>query len=126
MVVTENVLDLDPADAATQQVVTDWLGGTGNYEWPGLVSLNAVDPSVADPSDPFAMLMHTEATSSSVAYDKVTDVQGFALNVKFGLAFGADFTMERLGDDRHRGRLPRGPSKPDGTRPAVPYEACVK
>ena len=125
VVVTENVLDLDPADAATQQVVTDWLGGTGNYEWPGLVSLNAVDPSVADPSDPFAMLMHTEATSSSVAYDKVTDVQGFALNVKFGLAFGADFTMESSQTSATEAAY-LGAPKPDGTRPAVPYEACVK
>ncbi|WP_030527489.1 hypothetical protein LG324_08690 [Phycicoccus jejuensis] len=125
VVVTENVLALDPSDAATQQVVTDWLGGSGNYEWPGLVSLGAVDPSVADPSDPFAMLMHTDATSSTVAYDKVTDVQGFALNVKFGLAFGADFSMESSETTATEAAY-LGAPRPDGTRPVVPYEACVE
>lgn len=125
VVVTENVLDLDPSDAANQQIVTDWLGGNGDYAWPGLVSLNAVDPSVADPSDPFAMLMHNEATSSSVAYDKVTDVQGFALNVKFGLAFGADFTMESS-DTKATEAAYLGAPRPDGTRPVIPFEACVQ
>ena len=125
VVVTETTLQLDPEDAASQQIVTDWLGGTGNYAYPGLISLNAVDPSQADPDDPFAMLMHNNATSSTVAYDQVTDAQGFALNVKFGLAFGADFTMESEETTATEAAY-LGAPQPDGTRPAVPYEACVE
>ncbi|NHA69449.1 hypothetical protein [Phycicoccus flavus] len=125
VVVTETVLRLDPSDAANQRIVTDWLGGTGDFAYPGLLSLNAVDPSVADPDDPFAMLMHTDATSSSVAYDKVSDVQAFALNVKFGLAFGADFTMESNETTATEATY-LGAPQPDGTRPVIPYEACVQ
>ena len=50
---------------------------------------------------------------------------GFALNVKFVLAFGDDFTMESSETTATEAAY-LGAPKPDGTRPVVPYEACVK
>lgn len=124
VVVTETALAIDPDDAASQQTVRDWMGGSGDYQHPGLISLNMVDPSTADPDDPFAMLLHNNATSSTIAYDKVTDVAGFALNVKFGLAFGADFSMESS-DTTASEATYLGAPRPDGTRPVIDYTQCV-
>jgi hypothetical protein len=124
VVVTETTLAIDPDDAASQQTVRDWMGGDGDYEWPGLISLNMVDPSTADPADPFAMLLHNHATSSTIAYDKVTDVAGFALNVKFGLAFGVDFSMENS-DTTATEATYLGAPRPDGTRPVIDFSECV-
>lgn len=124
VVVTETTLAIDPEDSASQDIVRDWMGGDGDYQWPGLISLNMVDPSTADPDDPFAMLLHNNATSATVAYDHVTDAAGFALNVKFGLAFGADFSMESSETTATEATY-LGPPNPDGTRPVVDFSECV-
>ena len=124
VVVTETTLAIDPDDAASQQTVRDWMGGDGDYQWPGLVSLNMVDPSTADPTDPFAMLLHNSATSSTIAYDEVTDTAGFALNVKFGLAFGVDFSMENSETTASEATY-LGAPRPDGTRPVIDFSECV-
>ena len=125
VVVTETTLQIDPDDTASQQIVQDWMGGDGDFAYPGLINLNMVNPAQADPSDPFAMLLHNNATSSSVAYDHVTDAQGFALNVKFGLAFGADFTMQSDETTATEATY-LGAPQPDGTRPILDFSECVK
>ena len=83
-----------------------------------------VDPPAADPDDPFAMLLHNSATSSTIAYDQVSDVAGFALNVKFGLAFGVDFSMESSQTSASEATY-LGAPRPDGTRPVIDYSECV-
>ena len=83
-----------------------------------------VDPSTADPDNAFAMLLHNNATSSTIAYDKVTDVAGFALNVKFGLAFGVDFSAENSETTASEATY-LGAPRPDGTRPVLDYTECV-
>jgi len=125
VVVTETTLAIDPSDTTSQQVVQDWMGGNGDFQWPGLINLNMVDPSSADPTDPFAMLLHNDATSSTIAYDHVTDAQGFALNVKFGLAFGADFSMESS-ETTATEAVYLGAPQPDGTRPPIDFTECVE
>ncbi|MGE9809220.1 hypothetical protein [Janibacter sp. G1551] len=124
VVVTETTLALDPENAEQQQIATDWLGGTGNYEWPGLISLNDANPAQADPDDPFGTLLFENATSSSIAYDHVTDVAGFALNVKFGMAFGVDFSMENSETTATEATY-LGAPRADGTRPVLDYTECV-
>lgn len=124
VVVTETTLAIDPSDTASQQVVQDWMGGNGDFDYPGLIKLNMIDPSQADPNDPMSMLMHNNATSSTIAYDNVTDVQGFALNVKFGLAFGVDFSMESSETTATEATY-LGAPRPDGTRPVLDYTECV-
>lgn len=124
VVVTETTLVLDPSDTASQQIVQDWMGGNGDFDYPGLISLNMVNPAQADPNDPMSMLLHNNATSSSIAYDNVTDVQGFALNVKFGLAFGVDFSMESSETSATEATY-LGAPRPDGTRPVLDYTECV-
>lgn len=124
VVVTETTLAIDPTDTASQQIVQDWMGGNGDYSYPGLIKLNMIDPSQADPDDPMAMLMHNNATSSTIAYDNVTDVEGFALNVKFGLAFGVDFSKESSETTATEATY-LGAPRPDGTRPVLDYTECV-
>lgn len=125
VVVTETTLSLDPTDQASQQIVTDWMGGSGGHAWPGLIKVNTIDPSTADPNDPFSQLMHDKALSSTIAYDHVTDKAGFALNVKFGLAFGVDFSMQN-DETTAVAATYLGPPGADGVRPDLDYTACVK
>ena len=44
--------------------------------------------------DPFQNLMYTNATVSNVQYDNVSDKTGFAAEVKLGVAFGIDLSLE--------------------------------
>lgn len=124
VVVSEVSLTLDPENAEDQQVVTDWLGGTGNHPWPGVLPLNALDASSADPNDPFSQLLFQQATSTSMAYDHVSDVQKFGFNLKFGLALGADFTMASEESTITEATM-LGAPRADGTRPVLPYTECV-
>lgn len=125
VVVTETTLSLDPTDQVNQQIVTDWMGGTGGHAWPGLIKLNTINPSAADADDPFSQLLHDKAVSSTIAYDHVTDKLGFALNVKFGLAFGVDFSTQS-DETTAVAATYLGPPGADGVRPHLDYTACVK
>ena len=123
MVVTETSLTLDPTDTASQQVVRDWMGGSGGY--PGLIALNSINPATPNPGDPFATLLYTQATSSTVNYDHVTDKQRFALNVKFGLAFGIDISSESSQTSATRATYLGAPAA-DGIRPDLDFLDCVR
>lgn len=125
VVVTEVTLKLDPENHEEQQIVTDWLGGTGNHPWPGALPLAALDASEPVEGDPFSELLFQKATSTSMAYDHVSDVQQFGLNIKLGLALGADFTMSS--DETTITEATRlGAPRSDGTRPVLDYTECVE
>lgn len=124
VVVTETTLVIDPSDTGAQQVVRDWMGGDGDFDYPGLVKLDMIDPSTADPSDPMSMLLHNKATSSTIAYDNVTDVKEFALNVKLGVALGVDLSIENSESTATEATY-LGAPRPDGTRPVLDYTECV-
>lgn len=124
VVVNETTLSLDPESAEDQEVVTDWLGGTGNYEWPGVLPINALDPSQAAPDDPFGQMLFEEATSTSIGYETETDALQFGLNVKFGLALGADFSMASEETSATEATY-LGAPRPDGTRPVLDFTECV-
>lgn len=124
MVVNEITLAVDPEDAEQQGIVTDWLGGTGNPEWPGALPMSALDASQADPDDPFGQLLFDRATSTSMAYDEVGDVTQFGFNIKLGMALGADFTMASE-ESTITGASLLGAPRSDGTRPVLDYTECV-
>ncbi len=125
MVVEETTLPVDPENAQEQKTVTDWLGGNGNHEWPGVLPMNALDPSTVAPDDPFGQMLYEQATSTSIAYDHVSDTQQFGLNVKFGLALGADFSMASEETTATEATY-LGAPRPDGTRPVLDYTDCVE
>lgn len=124
VVVQEITLGLDPEDEEQQQIVTDWLGGTGNYEWPGALPMSALDASRPDTDDPFAQLLYHQATSTAMAYDKVEDVAKFGFNIKVGMALGADFTMSSEETTVTEATY-LGAPRSNGTRPVLPYTECV-
>lgn len=124
VVVDEITLAVDPEDAEQQGIVTDWLGGTGNHEWPGALPMSALDASQEDPDDPFGQLIFDRATSTSMAYDKVGDVTQFGFNIKLGMALGADFTMASEESTITEASL-LGAPRSDGTRPVLDYTECV-
>ena len=123
MVVTETRLKLDPADAASQEAVRDWMGGTHGY--PGLIPLASISPATPGGQDPFATLLHTSASSSTVSYTHVTDKERFALNVKFGMAFGIDVSSESSQTTATRATYLGAPGA-DGVRPSLDFTECVR
>ena len=124
VVVQETTLSLDPDNVEQQAIVTDWLGGTGNHEWPGALPMSALDASQSDPDDPFGQLLFEQATSTEMVYDQVDDVTQFGFNIKVGLALGADFTMASEETTITDARM-LGAPRSDGTRPVLDYTECV-
>lgn len=126
VVVNETTLKLDPEDTGDQEAVTDWLGGTGNHPWPGVIPINALDPSQpAAEDDPFGQMLFEDATSTSIAYETEEESAQFGLNVKFGLALGADFSMGSEQSSATEATY-LGAPRPDGSRPVLDYTECVE
>src|SRR5215203_6404262 len=63
----------------------------------------------------FQNLMYTNATVSNVQYSNVSDKQGFAAEVKIGVAFGVDFSLETT-DSRATDATYLDVPGPDGAR----------
>ncbi len=125
LVTTETRLVLDPTDVDAQRTVREWMRGAEGYGWPGGLPAGVVDPSGASkPGDPFAVLLHERAVSSTVVHDHVTDKRGFALKVKVGLALGVDFSAHSTDSSAayvtHRG----APATVDD-RPTMDYTTCA-
>lgn len=118
-------LSIDPNDSAAQSTIADWLGGDTNYSWAGAIAAGGIDPSYADPHDPFQQLMHDRAKVSAVTYDNVKDTTAFGLNVKVGVALGFDFSLE---DSESQAVAASYLGAPDasGQRAPVPYSDCVE
>jgi hypothetical protein len=68
--------------------------------------------------------MFTNATVSNVQYDKVSDKTGFAAEVKLGVAFGVDFSLE-TDDTKAAAATYLGVPGSDGTRSPVDFPECV-
>lgn len=117
-------LSIDANDTAAQQTITNWLGGDTNYSWAGAIAAGGIDPSYADPKDPFQQLMHDRARVSAVTYDNVKDTTAFGLNVKVGVALGFDFSLE---DSESQATAASYLGAPDssGKREPVAYSDCV-
>lgn len=118
-------LSIDANDTAAQQTIANWLGGDTNYSWAGAIAAGGIDPSYADPKDPFQQLMHDRSKVSAVTYDNVKDTTAFGLNVKVGVALGFDFS---LSDSESQATAASYLGAPDasGNRKPVPYSDCVK
>jgi hypothetical protein len=67
--------------------------------------------------------MYTNATVSNVEYDNVTDKSGFAAEVKLGVAFGIDLSLETT-DSRAVDATYLDVPGNNGTRGPVDFPEC--
>ncbi len=120
--VTVTTTSLEVTTPEQRALVDGWLAAQKadpNY----YVTPETYFPETLVPGDDFQNLMYTNATVSNVEYDKVTDKTGFAFEVKLGVAFGIDLSLEtsdsKAVDATYLG-LPGG----DGRRGPVDFPEC--
>jgi hypothetical protein len=131
-----NVSDSDSASVVTvttttllvtndeQRALVDaWLAAQAN-DPEGAVSPQTYYPDRLVPSDQFQNLMYANATVSNVEYSNVTDKQGFAAEVKIGVAFGIDLSLETT-DSRATDATYLDVPGQDGTRVPVQFDDCI-
>jgi hypothetical protein len=84
---------LDVATDAQRALVNAWLAAQAT-DPDGAVSPQTYNPGRLVPGDAFQNLLYTNSTVSNVQYSNVTDKDGFAAEVKIGVAFGIDLSLE--------------------------------
>lgn len=82
-------------------------------------------PGTLVQGDPFQNLMYTDATVSNVEYDNVSDKQGFAAEVKLGIALGVDFSLETTDSKAVAATYLGAPADGGGTRAPVDFADCL-
>ena len=121
--VTVTTTTLEVTTNAQRASVNNWLAAQAN-DADGAVSPQTYYPDRLVPGDSFQNLMYTNATVSNVQYSNVSDKQGFAAEVKIGVAFGVDFSLETT-DSRATDATYLDVPGPDGARLPVQFEDCV-
>ena len=109
----------DPRAAGPGQPVAGRAGGRRE----GYVSPETFFPDRLVQGDPFQNLMYTNATVSNVEYNNVTDKSGFAAEVKLGVAFGIDLSLETTDSNAVDATYLDVPGS-DGTRAPVDFPEC--
>ncbi len=109
---------LKVTDDQQRAVVDAWLANGG------VVSAETAFPDKLVPHDTLQNLMYTNATVSNVEYNNVIDKTGFAAEVKLGIAFGVDFSLETE-DSRAVEATYLGTPGSDGFRAPVDFKECI-
>lgn len=121
--VTVTTTTLDVSTPEQRALVDGWLAAQ-HRDPNGYISPETFFPDHPVPGDPFQNLMYTNATVSNVGYDNVTDKQGFAAEVKLGVSFGVDFSLETT-DSKAREATYLGAPDAGGSRTPVDFPECV-
>jgi hypothetical protein len=122
--VTVTTTTLQVATDAQRALVNAWLAAQAN-DPDGAVSPQTYYPDQLVPGDAFQNLLYTNATVSNVQYSNVTDKDGFAAEVKIGVAFGIDLSLE-TSDSKATDATYLDVPGHDGTRPRVAFEECLQ
>ena len=120
--VTVSTTTLDVRTPQQRALVMAWL--QAQHDNPdGAVSPETYFPDRLVPNDPFQNLMYTNATVSNVEYSNVFDKQGFAAEVKVGVAFGIDLSLE-TSDSKAIDATYLDTPGGNGVRPPVNFPEC--
>lgn len=120
--VTVTTTNLEVKTPEQQALVNQWLAAQA-ADPNGYVSPETFFPDTLVPGDPFQNLMYTNATVSNVEYDNVTDKTGFAAEVKLGVAFGIDLSLETTDSNAVDATYLDVPGS-NGTRAPVDFPEC--
>lgn len=119
--ITITTTSLDVTTPEQRALVNAWLAAQSDPD--GAVSPQTYFPDRLVPGDPFQNLMYTNATVSNVQYDNVSDKQGFAAEVKLGVALGIDLSLETT-DSKAVDATYLGTPGGTGVRPPVDFPEC--
>ncbi len=122
-VVTVTTTTLEVTTDAQRDLVNAWLAAQAN-DPDGAVSAETYYPDRLVPGDAFQNMMYTNATVSNVEYSNVTDKQGFAAEVKIGVAFGIDLSLETT-DSRATDATYLDVPGQQSTRLPVAFDDCI-
>ena len=120
--VTVTTANLPVTTPEQRDLVNQWLAAQ-EADPNGYVSPETFFPDRLVPGDPFQNLMYTNATVSNVEYDNVSDKTGFAAEVKLGVAFGIDLSLETT-DSRAVDATYLDVPGSNGTRAPVDFPEC--
>jgi hypothetical protein len=119
---TVTTTSLDVRTPEQRALVNQWLAAQQD-DPNGYVSPETFFPDRLVPGDAFQNLMYTNATVSNVEYNNVSDKTGFAAEVKLGVSFGIDLSVETT-DSRAVDATYLDVPAPDGIRAPVDYPEC--
>ena len=119
---TVTTASLDVTTPEQRTLVNQWLAAQ-QADPNGYVSPETFFPDRLVSGDEFQNLMYTNATVSNVQYDNVSDKTGFAAEVKLGVAFGIDLSLETT-DSRAVDATYLDVPGTDGTRAPVDFPEC--
>jgi hypothetical protein len=120
---TITTASLDVKTPEQRALVDAWLAQQAS-DPNAYVSPETYYPDKLVSGDPFQNLMFTNAVVSNVEYANVSDKQGFAAEVKLGVAFGIDLSLE-TSDSKATDATYLDIPTPEGTRPPVDFPECV-
>jgi hypothetical protein len=120
--VTVTTASLNVTTPEQRALVNQWLAAQ-QADPNGYVSPETFFPDRLVPGDQFQNLMYTNATVSNVQYDNVSDKTGFAAEVKLGVAFGIDLSLETT-DSRAVDATYLDVPGSNGTRAPVDFPEC--
>lgn len=120
--VTLTTTSLDVTTPEQRDLVNQWLAAQA-ADPNGYISPQTFYPDTLVPGDAFQNLMFTNATVSNVQYDNVSDKSGFAAEVKLGVAFGIDLSLETT-DSKATDATYLDVPGPTGTRAPVDFPEC--
>jgi uncharacterized protein YndB with AHSA1/START domain len=119
---TVTTASLDVKTPEQRALVNQWLAAQ-QADPNGYVSPETFFPDRLVQGDEFQNLMYTNATVSNVQYDNVSDKTGFAAEVKLGVAFGIDLSLETT-DSRAVDATYLDVPGTNGTRAPVDFPEC--
>ncbi|HWJ52619.1 MAG TPA: hypothetical protein VNT24_04500 [Propionibacteriaceae bacterium] len=119
---TVTTASLDVKTPEQRALVNQWLAAQ-QADPNGYVSPETFFPDRLVHGDAFQNLMYTNATVSNVQYDNVSDKTGFAAEVKLGVAFGIDLSLETT-DSRAVDATYLDVPGTNGTRAPVDFPEC--
>jgi hypothetical protein len=119
---TVTTASLDVKTPEQRALVDQWLAAQ-QADPNGYVSPETFFPDRLVQGDPFQNLMYTNARVSNVQYDNVSDKTGFAAEVKLGVAFGIDLSLETT-DSRAVDATYLDVPGTNGTRAPVDFPEC--
>ncbi|SEP70175.1 hypothetical protein [Microlunatus flavus] len=122
--VTVSTASLDVSTPEQRALADAWLAEQAS-DPDAYVSPETFYPDKLVDSDPFQNLMYTNATVSNVQYDNVSDKQGFAAEVKVGIALGVDFSLETSDSKAVDATYLGAPAEGGTTRAPVDFPECL-
>ncbi|QDP96610.1 hypothetical protein FOE78_12435 [Microlunatus elymi] len=116
--VTVTTSSLNVSTDEQRNMINTWL------DYGGIITPGMLNPTKAEPNDDIQNLFYQQAQSSEVSYDQITDKEGFAAEVKLGVALGVDFSLTTQDNKAVKASYLDAPDS-SGVRTPVDFPECL-